>query len=144
MKYYYRKHSLFRFLSLTLYALDRGSTAIRNIRRPRTPPHCRPGRSPRRWWRDCRRSAASPRAKEEAPARTTVELPRRGAAVRAASLHPTPPLAIHSPVPTAESYDVPCASRPVDRSPFGRTAVVALPLLVGGGIHSRPPPPLVS
>jgi hypothetical protein len=144
MKYYYRKHSLFCFLSLTSYALDRGSTAIRNIWQPCTLPHCHPGHSPRRWRQDCHRSATSPRAKEEAPACAMVELPQRGTAVLAASLHPTPPFVIHSPVPTGESYDVPCASWPVDWSALGRTAVAALPLLVGGGIHSGPPPPLVS
>jgi hypothetical protein len=136
MKYYYHKHSLFCFLSLTLYALNSSSTTIRNIWRPRTPPHCRPGRSPRQWQRDCRRSATSPRAKEEAPACATIELPQCCAAVRAASLHPTSPLAIHSPVLTAESYD--------NWSAFGRTAVAASPSLIGGGIHSLPPPPLVS
>jgi hypothetical protein len=66
-----------------------------------------PGRSPRQWWWDCRTSGASPRAEEEVPARATVELPRRCAAVRATSLHPTPPLAIHSPILMAEIFDVP-------------------------------------
>jgi hypothetical protein len=84
------------------------------------------------------------RIKEETPARATVKMPWHGAAVRAASLHPTPPLAIHSPVPTAETFDVPHAPRPVNRSAFVMTSVAALPLLVRGGIHTRPPPPLVS
>ncbi len=136
MKYYYRKHSLFCFLSLTSYTLNSGSTTTRNIWRPRTPPHCRPGHSPRRWRRDCRRSTTSPCTKEEAPTCATIELSQCCAAVRAASLHPTPPLAIHSPVPTAESYN--------NWSAFGRTAVAASPSLVGGGIHSLPLPPSVS
>jgi hypothetical protein len=135
---------LFRFLSLTSCALYRGRAAIRNLRRPRPPPPQRPGRSLRRWQRDRRTSATSPCAEEEAPARATVELPQRGATMRAASSHPTPPLAIHSPVPTAESFDVPRAARPLDRSAFGRTAVAASPSLVWGGIHTRPPPPSVS
>jgi hypothetical protein len=111
---------------------------------PAPPPHQCPGRSLRRWRRDHRASATSPCAEEEAPARATVKLPRHSAAMRAASLHPTLPLVIHSPLPTVESFVVPRAPRPVDRSAFGRTAGAASPLLIWGGIHTRPPPPSVS
>ncbi len=88
---------------------------------PALPLHQHPGHSMRRWWWDRRKSATSPCAKEESPARATVELPRRGATMRAASSHPTTPLAIHLPILTAESFNVPHTPRPVGQSAFGRT-----------------------
>ena len=50
-------------------------------------------------------------------------------------------LAPHSSL--GKSFDVPRAPWPVDWI-IRRTAVAALPLLVGGGVHTRPPPPTVS